>query len=92
MPYVQTENPRIYRDTDSRGLVVTDRATLLKARAERGAAKRMSQIMTHREEFDSRISVLSQRLDRCEALLQELLHHVTALVSRAVPETSESRE
>jgi chromosome segregation ATPase len=82
MPYVATEHPQIHRDVDSRGLVVTDSRALLKARAERGTAKRMVQLAQQREEFDARMHSLSDRLDRCESILQELVHHITTLVSR----------
>lgn len=92
MPYVATEHPQVHRDVDSRGLVATDQRALLKARAERGNAKRMVQLTQQREEFESRFLLLSDRLDRCESILQELVRHITTLVSRtasAEPPTQE---
>jgi len=92
MSYVQTDNPLISRDTDSRGLVVTDRAALLKARASRGTAKRMAEVTQQREDFEIRFSMMSSRLDRCESLLQELVQHITTLVSRSTPEPTKTQE
>lgn len=82
MPYVQTDHPQLARDLESRGLVMTDRAALLKARAERSAAKRLAVTSSHQQEFEERFAVMSHRLDRCETLLQELVQHITTLVAR----------
>lgn len=92
MPYVQTDNPLVHRETDSRGLVVTDRASLLRARAERGSAKRMADMSQQRQEFEARFTLMSNRLDRCESLLQELVHHITTLVSRTTSEPQTTQE
>lgn len=92
MPYVQTTNPVVSRDIDSRGLVITDTTALLKARANRKTAKRMSEISTQREEFEQRFAAMSSRLDRCESLLQELVHHMTTLVARTQPDPTDSQE
>lgn len=92
MPYVQTTNPKVYRDTESRGLVIADETALLKARAERSAAKRVAQISQQRQDYETRFSMMSDRLDRCESLLQELVQHMTTLVARSANSVSESRE
>lgn len=79
MSYIETTNPAVHRDLNSKGLVVTDRAALLKSRAARSQTKRL---MTTQEDIHERFASMSSRLDRCEMLLQELVRHISLLVER----------
>lgn len=79
MSYIETTNPAVHRDLNSKGLVVTDRAALLKSRAARSQTKRL---MSTQEDIHERFASMSSRLDRCEMLLQELVRHISLLVER----------
>jgi len=90
MSYIETTNPTVHRDLNSKGLIVTDRAALLKSRAARSQTKRL---MTTQEDIHERFTSLSSRLDRCELLLQELVQHMSLLVERTpVVSTTTSEE
>jgi len=90
MSYIETTHPTIQRDLNSKGLIATDRAALMKSRASRSQTKRL---LTTQEDIHERFTLMSSRLDRCELLLQELVRHISLLVERTpVDSTTTSEE
>lgn len=83
MSFVETDEPLILRDTNSKALVTTDRTGLLKARAARA---RNQKIQHQQTELDQRFQTMGERLDRCEALLHELVQHISKLVAKTPAE------
>lgn len=86
MPYVQTEDSRMVRDIDSKGLVATNIAELRKHRATRSAAEKL---LNQKEHSEQRFKDMDARLDRCESLLHELVRHVSTLVAKSADSISE---
>lgn len=79
MSFIPTDDPRVSRDPYSHALVATNMAELQKHRANRNFTKRLLQ---QRETTDEKFRQMDERLDRCEIMLQELVHHVSTLVAR----------
>lgn len=77
--YVTTEDNRLARDIESKGLVATNVGDLRKHRSMRSASSRMIQ---QQQTSDVHFRQMDARLDRCESILQELVLHISQLVSR----------
>ena len=82
MAYVQTQDPRVARETTTGGLVATNTAELFKHRSSRNMTKRL---IHHRQLADLKAKDFESRLDRCESLLAQLSQHVTALTHTEIP-------
>lgn len=90
MAYVQTDDPRVVRDTSTRALLATDREQLRRHRQQRAAAKQsLDRQAQHEKQVEERFASLNGRLDRCETLLHELVQHLSSLTNKYTPETSE---
>jgi hypothetical protein len=76
MSYIDTNRHTVVRDLSSKGLIITDHTELQRSRATRGRVRHQ------RESYDNQMSHMSQRLDRCETMLIELIRHMNELVSR----------
>lgn len=79
MPYVPTTEPHIFRDTESRALVVADTAQLERRRANRRQAL---SVVAHQQSIDDRLREVDARLGQYEQLLVRLIGQVSALVER----------
>lgn len=84
MALVQTDDPRVVRDTDTRALLVTNADELQRHRRSRAALK---QIKQQQVSVDERFEKIDCRLDRCESLLRELVQHISRLAAK-YPDTS----
>lgn len=79
MALVQTKDPRVVRDTDTRALLSTNTEELLRHRRSRANVKKM---MTQQQSLNDRFNAINGRLDRCEILLHELAQHISMLLSK----------
>lgn len=79
MALVQTKDPRVVRDTNTQALLATNADELLRHRRMRSTLKKVT---TQQRTVDERFDALNGRIDRCEALLQELVQHVSTLVAK----------
>lgn len=78
MNYVATEESKLMRDADSRGLVSTDFVSL---RQNRTTRTNMKSQRVNQEANETRFERIDARIDRCEQLLQELVKHMSQLVA-----------
>lgn len=74
--HIDTNHPSVVRDLRSKGLVNTDYTELHRSRAARGRVRHK------RESYETQMNQMSQRLDRCEIMLVELIRHINGLVGR----------
>lgn len=79
MALVQTKDSRVMRDTDTQALLATNIDELTRHRRMRTTLKKVT---TQQRTVDERFEALNGRIDRCEALLQELVQHVSTLVAK----------
>lgn len=85
MALVQTDDPRVVRDTNTRALLVTNADELQRHRRSRTTFKQLKQ---QQQNVDERFHEIDGRLDRCESLLRELVQHVSALAAKYTDTTS----
>jgi hypothetical protein len=79
MALVQTDDPRVVRDTETRALLPTNLDDLERHRRSRTTLKQLKQ---QQRDVDARFEIIHGRLDRCESLLLELVQHVSALTAK----------
>lgn len=79
MALVQTKDSRVVRDTETQALLATNADELMRHRRLRDTLKKTT---TQQRTVDERFEALNGRIDRCEALLQELVQHVSTLVAK----------
>ena len=79
MALVQTKDSRVVRDTETQALLATNSEELSRHRRMRASLKKVT---TQQRTVDERFEALNGRIDRCEALLQELVQHVSTLVAK----------
>jgi hypothetical protein len=78
MTYVNTEDHRVAREIESRGLLSTNNTELKNNRAARARQKELrNQLQSNEQKFRD----MGTRLDRCEHLLTELVRHISRLVA-----------
>lgn len=80
MSYIPTEDYRVARDLESNGLVSTNAIELNKHRSMRQRTKTLAH---QQQNIDQRFMAMDNRLDRCEQLLQELVKHISTLVTNS---------
>lgn len=83
MSYVITEDPRVARDTTSKGLVATSVGDLKRHRTSRNASARLVQ---QQQTSALKFHQMDARMDRCESILQELVNHISSLTKRLIPQ------
>lgn len=88
MALVQTKDPRVVRDTETRALLVTDVEELYRNRRTRAKIKTLR---SQQELLTDKFVAINSRLDRCESLLMELAQHISTLVAK-YPSPSSERE
>ena len=79
MALVQTKDSRVVRDTETQALLATNADELMRHRRLRDTLKKTT---AQQRTVDERFEALNGRIDRCEALLQELVQHVSTLVAK----------
>jgi len=90
VPYIETNEPRVLRDTESKALLQTDTVQLERRRAAR---RQMVETMSKNEAIEHRLRDVDTRLTQYEHLLVRLIEQVSALVERpAQDRTSSDRE
>lgn len=90
MALIQTKDPRVVRDTETQALLATNTEELIRHRQTRNKLKKATiqqrmmdeRFDTQQQVMDKRFEALNGRIDRCEALLQELVQHVSTLVDK----------
>lgn len=88
MALVQTDDPRVVRDTETRALLVTNTDELYRHRRSRATMKQFKQ---QQQDVDERFDIIHNRLDRCESLLLELVQHLSAVTAK-YPDLSSKRD
>lgn len=78
MAYVDTEDYRVSREIESRGLLSTNNSELKNNRAARS---RQKELRYQQQSTENKFKEMDSRLDRCEHLLNELVMHISKLVA-----------
>jgi hypothetical protein len=82
MALVQTDDPRVVRDTNTRALLATNTDELHRHRRSRATMKQLKQLKQQQQDSDERFDIIHGRLDRCESLLLELVQHISTLTAK----------